>query len=299
MAFLLVMYAAGWSHAEPELVRSDQVVRLGISSRTFPATNRNDALAAMRVWVDTVIKERELRESVEVALYDSVEELRSAYEQGRVDAVSLTTEEIMLLGVRPDYVYIPNQDHGFHVRYVLLVRRDGAVADVADLTGHELVVADHQRMVFAGFWLESLLADVDGNRTGRRLVDQARVAKPSKAILRVFFQQAQAALVTLEAFELACELNPQLRDELKVLRESPPLVTALFLFRPDWHGVTRERLEEAVLNLHATPGGQQVLTVFQSSRMEKQPGSVLDSTRSFLERYLGFAPDPPPGEEPS
>ncbi len=203
----------------------------------------------------------------------------------------------MLLGVRPDYVYIPKQDHGVHVRYVLLVRRDGSVADLADLKGHELVVSDHQQMIFAGFWLESLLADVDGNRAGRRPMDQAKVATPSKAILRVFFQQALAALVTLEAFELACELNPQLRDELKVVRESPPLVTSFFLFRPDWHGVVRERLEEAVVNLHATPGGQQVLTVFQSSRMEKQPGSVLDSTRRFLERYLEVEPEPPSGEE--
>ena len=97
---------------------------------------------------------------------------------------------------------------------------------------------------------------------------------PSKAILQVFFRQTDAALVTVDAFDLTCELNPQLRRDLVVLASSPPFITAFLIFRPGYR--LREKFETALLDLHMTPGGRQVLTVFQSSRMEKRPISVLD-----------------------
>ncbi|PTN32565.1 phosphate/phosphite/phosphonate ABC transporter substrate-binding protein [Desulfonatronum sp. SC1] len=232
-----------------------------------------------------------IQEEVEIAMYDSLDELRAAYERGGIDAATLTTEETMLLGMEPDYVYLPTQSHVFHVRYVLLVHRESGIEDFADLASGKVVFFNNQYMVLALPWLETLFAEVAEQRVDHGAMDVETLDNPSKAILQVFFHQAQGALVTMEAFELACELNPQLRNELMIMHESPPLVPKMFVFRPDWKGTTRDQLEEAMLNLHTTPGGQQVLTVFQSSRLSKYPGSVLDSTRRFIEDYRRMASD--------
>lgn len=285
LVFLFLLLPAGGAKAESLPGQTDQVIRFGVSTRTFPVANRNDALAALKVWVDTVIREQNLRESAKITLYDSVEALRAAYERGDIDAATLTTEEIMLLGIQPDYIYLTSQGDGINVRYVLLVHRDGGIKDLADLASRKVVFFNNQYMVLALPWLETLFTEVAGQRVDLRKMNFEELDNPSKAILQVFFHQAQGALVTMEAFELACELNPQLRNELMVFHESPPLVPKMFVFRPDWKGTTRDQLEEAMLNLHATPGGQQVLTVFQSSRLSKQPASVLDPTRKFLEDY--------------
>jgi ABC-type phosphate/phosphonate transport system substrate-binding protein len=226
-------------------------------------------------------------------LYDSFEVLRADFAQGGVDAASLTTEEIMLLGLRPEFIYIPVKDQGFEVRYVLVARRDGAVTDLTGLVTQRLAFFDDSATILAMLWLETLLAEVAGQPIERPLMNLVEVDSLSKAILQVFFRQAQTALVTLEAFELACELNPQLRRELMVLHESQPFVTTFFVFNPDWRGAARERLEEAIVSLHKTPGGQQVLTVFQSSRLARQPASALDATRRFLEDYRRLMGDLP------
>ena len=60
------------------------------------------------------------------------------------------------------------------------------------------------------------------------------MAKPSQAILPVFFKQAEAALVTRATFDTAVELNPQLGAALRTLSRSPQLIPAVAAVRPAW-----------------------------------------------------------------
>lgn len=267
----------------------DAVFRIGISSRTFEKINRNDAIAALKAWAATVVRERDLPEQPEVAWFDPVEDLRTAFHHGQLDAVTVTVEESMMLDVQPEAVFLPATEQGFHVRYAVLVHRKGGITGLKELMGETVVMHDGQRMVLARPWLETAMA-------GRRFGDLTTVENPSKAILQVYFRQSRAALVTTDAFDLACELNPQLREDLKVLSVSPPFITSFFFFRPAFQGRSRERIEAAITELHTTPGGRQVLTVFQSSRMEKHPASILDATRQFLTAHGNSAKGVPSRE---
>src|SRR5208337_858969 len=82
--------------------------------------------------------------------------------------------------------------------------------------------------------------------------------------------------------DIAGELNPQLHKDLEVLMTSPPLIPAVFFFRPGYKAVAQREFEAAILQLHTTTAGQQVLIVFQGSRMEKYPLSAFDDTRHLL-----------------
>jgi hypothetical protein len=56
----------------------------------------------------------------------------------------------------------------------------------------------------------------------------------------------------------------------------------LFFFRRGEASKAREQLEPAVLTLHESEAGRQVLTVFQCERMVKVPGSACQATRELL-----------------
>jgi len=70
-----------------------------------------------------------------------------------------------------------------------------------------------------------------------------------------------------------------------VLAVSSEIVPALFYFRPGHTSQARELLEPAILALHESPAGQQVLTVFQCDKMVKLPVSCLDATRELLAEH--------------
>lgn len=261
----------------------DSIYCIGVSSRTFEKINRNDALAALKAWSATVIKEQNLLEKIEFKMFDGpTDELRNAFLQNRLDAVSITVEELMSLKIQPEAIYLGASEKGFHVRYAIIVHRDSGIVNFDGLMGRKLIIHEGQRMVLALPWLETLLVSHTKKKNSHWLESLNRVENPSKGILQVYFRQSDAALITKDAFEMACELNPQLRKDINVLFVSPPFITSFFLFHSINKKQSAERLEKAIIELHTTPGGRQVLTVFQSSRMEKQPISILDSTKQFL-----------------
>ncbi len=259
--------------------------RIGVSYGSFGTVGRNDAGAALKAWATTVVRERRLSFPVHVELFDTEPELTRALEKGRVDAASMTAAEFLTSGSRPEHVILTAMETGHFEQYVLVARREVGARTIADLRGQRLVRYDSPRAGVAWPWLETALAS-SGLGGGLEFWSATSVVdKPSKAVLRVFFRQAEACLVTTNAFRVACELNPQIARSLQVLLTSPPIVPTLMFFRSGYSGQARTDIEQAILALHETTAGKQVLTVFQGTRMVKEPVSCLDATRRVLEEH--------------
>lgn len=225
----------------------------------------------------------------EMAVFNRFADLRSAFVQDRLDAATLSVEELMMLGVSSKTIFLPAMAEGIDVRYAIIVHGAGDVQAPKSLVGRKIALHESSRMVLALPWLETLMAEtaVGGQEpiAVTSVFKPIHVENPSKAIFQVYFRQVDAALVTQYAFDLACELNPQLHRDLDVLAISPPFIPSVLMFRPTYQGPHREQIEAAINELHTTAGGRQLLTTFQCSDMERHPSSVLDATKAFLLRY--------------
>jgi len=253
--------------------------RIGISSQTMGDVNRNDYMAAFKSWAVTVGREQDLSMEVEGEVFEEMEGLGNAFKEDRLDGLILGVKDLMGMVMIPGSVFLSCSEKGLYVHYAVIVHRDSPIKDAGGLMGCKVVTNNGHLMGLARPWFEVLQA---GQTQGITKWPGSLIFKENsaKCILQVFFRQADAALVTEDAFDLACELNPQLRKELKVLTVSPPFIPGLFIIRPGFK--ERERLEMAIVELHSSPGGQQVLSIFQATRMEKHPGSILDPTMQFL-----------------
>jgi hypothetical protein len=270
--------------ADTDASASRELLHIGVSSASFGSVNRNDASAALKAWAATVARERSLQVEIQVDIVDVEETLGRGATPGRLHAISVTCEEFFRLGEAPDHVYVPNKGGRFAEQYVLVVRRDGGVDSLDALRGRKLVRHASHGTSPALPWLDLLLAEGGFGRPEEHFAEVAALESPSKAVLRVFFGQSDAGLVGAATFETACELNPQLRQKLKVLAVSPPLVPGVFFFLDEFTSPQRREFEEAIVNLHTSVAGQQVLTVFGSTTMERVPLSALDATRALFER---------------
>ena len=284
---------------EAQSPASPDVFRVGVSYASFGTLSRNDAGAALKVWAAAVVKERALPLEVRIEMFERESELREALARQRVDAATMTAEEFVQSGQKPEFLFLTARDKSFTEQFVILVRRGSGIEDLPALKGRKLILHSSPKTGLAQPWLETLLASRSLAPAKELLGELTTIENPSKAVLRVFFRQSDACVVTANAFELACELNPQLRKELKVLASSPPLIPSFLFFRPGYTSPSHAELEAAILDLHATTSGQQVLTVFQGSRMEKRPVSCLDTTRQLLGEYQRLLSSRSQGGRPS
>jgi hypothetical protein len=295
---LIATTLAADTGAAPERER----LHIGVSDASFGAVNRNDASAALKAWAATVARERNLQVEIQVDIFDVGEASGRALGPRHLHAVSLTCEEFFRLGMTPGHVYVPNKDGRIAQHYVLIVRRDGGVESLDALRGRKLMRHASHGTSPALPWLDLLLAEAGLGRPDEHFAEVAALESPSKTVLRVFFGQSDAGLVGATTFETACELNPQLRRKLQVIAVSPPLVPGVFFFLDDYTSPQRREFEEAIVNLHTSIAGQQVLTVFASTTMERVPLSTLDVTRELFARCAQLrAPvkGAPDGDAPS
>jgi len=262
-----------------------EVVRIGVSQTSFGRVTRNDARAALQAWAFSVAKERKLRVAIEVEVYEGGVGLADAMRKGTIDGASMTAAELLEYGEAPEYVFANMRDDGFLDEYVLIVRDGSQARGLADLRQLKLVRHVSSITSVALPWLETELGRAGLGRAATFFSAIDECDSASKTVLRVFFGQAAVGLVTRNAFELAGELNPQLRRNLKVLRVSPAFLCTMFFFRTGHRSPIVDELEEAVVRLHETPAGRQVLTVFQGARMSRQPIATFDATRRLLLEY--------------
>jgi ABC-type phosphate/phosphonate transport system substrate-binding protein len=277
---LAILCIPAFLAAQETAIRQDPAapIRIALSAGSFTGLNHNDVLAAIKTWAKAILKNRGVDMNVETRIIDRPEDLAEALRTGQADAASMAMNEFLELKAKPEFIYLSSRKSSFMERYVILVHRNSGIANAGDLRGRKLLLYNSPRMSLAPAWVAGLLGLPNTESVG-----MTRTDSPSRTVLPVFFRQADACVVTSNVFEISCELNPQLRKELQVLAISPDVVPTGFFFRTDYTSDARDKLEAAMLSLHDSPAGQQVLMMFQGDGMVKQPISCLESSRQLWE----------------
>ncbi len=284
---VLGLCAVGNADQEGATQNNPKSIRIGISQGTWSGVKNNDAIAAIKAWAKTVMGEYGITINVEAMFFESNQGMAASMKNGQIDAVSIAADEFLALDpkVKPDTVFMSVRNKSFSERYVILVHRNSGIDAVGDLGGRKVLLHKSPRTCLAPQWLDTLLASHSMGLADQVSGNTTRVENPSKAVLQVFFRNADACLVTSNVFDMVSELNPQLRKELRILASSPDVIPNLFFFRAGYTSDVKDKLEAALVALHQTPAGQQVLTVFQCDSMEKRPSSCLEGTRRMLAEY--------------
>ena len=261
--------------------------RLLVSRELIGKTiNENDARASLVVWAGILAKARDLEIQPDQIRLVRWRELEESVRAGHLDALGLTVREYSRLRpyLWPGQVLVDERDMK-KASYQVVVHGASGISSLADLKGKSMVVWDSTKMALASEWLAALLAE---GRLGTPEQLLGRISWSAKvsggAVLPVFFRQLDACLVSAQAMETLYELNPQLRQKLRVLAVSPPLVVNLFAFHKDLPQSTRERLIATLAEAHHSAAGRQALTLFQGESLVSVPPAVMDAALELLQR---------------
>ena len=262
----LCLAGAGHLGAEPA---EEAPLRLGFSQQVFEGRSENDLLAALKVWADTLFEQGGVRIDPAMAVFRSVDELAELLRSHRLDGVSLTLEDAVAM---PEGLlagpYLRDERGGdTHRRFVLLVRADGDIDQLADLRSQKVALFTGREASLTTTWLDAQLSQEGLPRSSELFGEMEAHRKISTAVLNVFFGQSSAGIVTEAGFRTMVDLNPQLGRSLRVLLTSPPFMPTLFCFSTDLAPTRREGLAEEFLGLTTWARGRQVLEVFQADRV--------------------------------
>lgn len=235
LAWLLATVTAGrpaWAADAPPLV-------FGV----FPYVTAKQTIEIYRPLADDL--EKHLHRRVELYTARDFRTFVDRTRQGRYDIV-LTAPHLALLA-RQDAGYLPLLKYLMPVKGLLVVRADSPFHTPEAIRGRTLTTADPMAVAI-------LATQAHLTALGLRLdIDyQTRDAVThSNAAMQVIQGSADGALLALQPYKM---MPPELRRQLRVLAETPPLPGLMYLAHPRLRDEEAMAVQKALLQFAASSG---------------------------------------------
>lgn len=261
-------------------------INLGYSAGAFSGVNRNDANAALKVWVESLAKRRGFEADVSTTIFENAKTLRAALEADEIDIMTFFAADYLEFEGRHKLVpaFVPDRCNGPQDRFMLMVHADSGLTEIAQLRGKSLIAQEASGAALGLVWLDTALLECGRPARGSFFGDVSSTHKVSTAVLQVFFKQTDACLISECEFRTLVELNPQIKTQVTPLAISPAYTPSVICVRDDYEG-NRDDLIEGLRELHLDPSGRQLLAMFKVGRMVEYDPGHLNAAREILQRY--------------
>lgn len=192
--------------------------------------------------------------------------------RGEYDIV-LTAPHLAFLA-RQEAGYRPLLKYTQPVRGLLVVRHDASIRDLGDLRGRTLATADPLALVALAIHAQLGAHGLRRDQDYRTLDFSTHL----NAAMQVVNGRADAAVLGLHPYNL---MQPELRRQLRVLAETPPLSSLMFLAHPRLRDAEAQAIRTGLLRFAATPKGQAFIQRGGYGGFVEASGRELESFRPY------------------
>lgn len=274
---LLGLLASAVTAAPP----TGEALRVGVHLGALRDSSRADIEVSLKVWAEELM--RSLDVPAEVLYFPAMPEIRQGFESGRINFVIADGLDLLHYFAPGDLAdgfggLSPNEDI-----LLLLTRKGAAIRHPGDLIGKRILLLSNNAI--SDLWLDTYCLRHFKKSCASAGLVVAKENRSRQQVLKLFFDKADAALVRGYAYDLALELNPQIRERTQVLERIPLYPGALGLFGRRVSPAFREYVIAKVPQLHDQPRGRQLLEVMQTERVGRVAHSLLDPIRDLVREY--------------
>ncbi len=246
--------------------KEQQTLHMGYYLPSFNNVSKKDVKISLNFWAKEIGTKTGLH--LTNHFYNNIHQLKNDFEAGKIDSINASLPQVASLfdinalknGFRP---VINGQENGTEM--LIIVHKKSRFKSLKDLQNKRLLRLPNNNL--EELYLDTLLLK-KFHKDAKAFFGKTRYVKQyNKAIMKLFFNKSDAALVTRQSFELAAELNPQIAKKLKpVYAFSIPVNNGSF-FRKDYSDKNIINYQKIAFNLNKTPRGKQILQVFKCDKI--------------------------------
>jgi len=259
-------------------------LRVGFSARVFPDVDQRDAQVAMELWTRELARGMGAKTTAITKIYKNPGDLLEAVKRGDLIVATLPAIEYLQIKDRTPItpIIVAASNAGTSRQYALIVKRCSGIRSISDLHDKTIALPSLTKYEASHIWLHVLLmkgAKRDSTGFFRHVYESSAA---SKSILKVFFNQIDAAIVSRGALETSKELNPQIERDLVVIAESKTLHGDITCVPNTVNEKLKNAITNSALHLHETTTGKQIFTLFQIDKVIPFNAAYLSGLEELL-----------------
>lgn len=279
----------GQVHAQekPHAAKGAKEIRFAAFQGIYPNVNRKEGRMALELLMQKTIVKKSYPYTVALVFLDPGVDPVEVIQKGGHHFVTLSSIDYYkyrtALHLHP--ILIPSKTEQPTEQLLLLAANDQTLADIHRKDERSLVLETGTSGDLSKIWLDTSLLGQGYSDSIQFFTHVRRVSKPNRAVLPVFFNQADACIVSRHALDVIKELNPQIGRQIKILHQSHPLVRLMICATDKPSQEDIEKLVRESTRLHEHPETKQALTILQLERFIKIKPQDLITTEELLAKH--------------
>ena len=264
-------------------------LRLGTMSYANANMSYAEVEATLKIYIEEFRKrflKRGIKKiTINYKSYNNSSELEQDIIKGKVNVFTISTADFYKFNNIKSYESILSgvtSPKSKFDNYILIT--NSSTINLSQIGSEEIQVSTIFPHQLKTMWVKLVL--YGKNKTNKVNIIESQLSE-GNLILSVFFGKAKHAVVTRAAFDLVCELNPQVKEKLRVLSESQDLVNTFIGYKKgdDVDMDMIYTLTSVAQEIKDDPVGKQILNLFKIDRMEKLSIDEMKSTESLMSQY--------------
>lgn len=228
-----------------------------------------DAIATTRILAKKIQQKMELKEDIEIVVAENFNDLLNEIKKP-YDFILATGVETELIKRKHNIeLVLVNETNGtYGFEYYLIVNKSKNFNSLNSLKNSKISILSKSELHTAPIWLDKLLRDEKLASKEKFFSEIIYDYKANNVLLPVFFNKMDAAIISKPAYELLCELNPQIKKQIKILLQSDNLIFGVISF--DGRNKDAKRKEfmlDVLKTLHEENYGKQLLDLFMVEKI--------------------------------
>jgi phosphonate transport system substrate-binding protein len=261
--------------------------QVAFSTNVFKGVYLNDAIAGAKILTEALIKEysNPNYKVISPATFRTNKELEDLLKAQEVEVYILHPTELIKVAATNSIepICVASRNGSPYETFYLLVNQNSKYKKIEDLVNKKILIGSP----FAGdmpiIWLDQLLKQKKMKPKEKYFATIEYFESALPSILPVFFNNADACIVTKNLFETVVELNPQIKKELIIIESSEPVAIGIVAVRKNISDPElKTDVKDAFLNLHQNTNGRQYLDIFKIEHLIEFKEEYLQSSFNLL-----------------
>lgn len=262
---VLIIYLSVFSINFSMADNGKDVFRIGGTLNGLYATSKKDTEIAFQLLFNEILEQ--IGATVTIKVYDDIEQVRRDILKNKLDAISCSSLEFLKVKdlLSHDRLFSFQMNGSFKWKFALFVNHSSKIDKINLLNNRKLAFTPVNDIAL--LFLDVALLKEGLTTNDHFFVKRTQYKDGHSALLAVFFEQADAALVSLSDFELANELNPQIGKTLRPIIVSDELVLGLSATVKGTSKQWVEQMQNVAFGLHETARGRNLLKIFRAEKV--------------------------------
>lgn len=251
----------------------------GLSTQLF-SSERTDVTIATEMFFTEVIKRIGFH-GIEFKVWDDKTDILKEMREDRLDTIFANPIDYLDLDHQVNPAFRYSLTYGStskaEQRVYLLTHLDNSITDIHALSGSRLTIPNGYRLGYT--YLEVFLAKAGLPPPEAFFTTILSPSTSNAAVLDIFFDKADLAVTSDIAYNLAVELNPQIRSKIGVIAISDPYLPFII-------GVNRQvpeqfavQVDDVLMHLQREPRLRHILSLFSATNVVKVDSEQLETLR--------------------